>query len=70
MSKVLILEKTKNGRKAKPILKTEANDLVSKGLAVKLPDGIYKYLDKKVIEQKEPKPKKKTYKTKVIKAED
>ena len=78
MSKVLILKKTKNGSRAVPILKTEALALVENGEAIRMNDGIYKYMDKtgKVETQEtlEPtvkeKPKKKTYKTKILKAED
>ena len=77
MSKVLILKKTRNGSKAVPILKKEAQALVENGEAIRMNDGIYKYMDKGKVETKETpeptvkeKPKKKTYKTKIIKAED
>ena len=74
MSKVLILKKTKNGRRAEPILKKEAIKLVENGEAIKMPDGIYKYMDKvgkvEVKKEEKPKTKKKTYKTKILKAED
>ena len=77
MSKVLILKKTRNGRKAVPILKKEAQALVENGEAIRMNDGIYKYMDKGKVETKEtPEPtvktktKKKTYKTKILKAED
>ena len=77
MSKVLILKKTKNGRRAEPILKKEAIKLVENGEAIRMPDGIYKYMDKigkvetkKVEKEEKPKTKKKTYKTKILKAED
>lgn len=77
MSKVLILKKTRNGSKAVPILKKEAQALVENGEAIRMNDGIYKYMDKGKVETKEtPEPtvktktKKKTYKTKILKAED
>ena len=77
MSKVLILKKTRNGSRAVPILKKEAQALVENGEAIRMNDGIYKYMDKGKVETKETpeptvkeKPKKKTYKTKILKAED
>ena len=76
MSKVLILKKTRNGSRAVPILKKEAQALVENGDAIRMNDGIYKYMDKtgKVETKETPKPKtktkKKTYKTKILKAED
>ena len=76
MSKVLILKKTRNGSRAVPILKKEAQALVENGDAIRMNDGIYKYMDKtgkvETKETPEPnaKPKKKTYKTKILKAED
>ena len=77
MSKVLILKKTRNGSKAVPILKKVAQALVENGEAIRMNDGIYKYMDKGKVETKETpeptvkeKPKKKTYKTKILKAED
>ena len=78
MSKVLILKKTRNGSRAVPILKKEAQALVENGEAIRMNDGIYKYMDKtgkvETKETPEPKakskPKKKTYKTKILKAED
>ena len=76
MSKVLILKKTKHGSRAVPILKKEAQVLVENGDAIRMHDGIYKYMDKvgkvETKEAPEPKPKtkKKTYKTKILKAED
>ena len=77
MSKVLILKKTRNGSKAVPILKKVAQALVENGEAIRMNDGIYKYMDKGNVETKETpepivkeKPKKKTYKTKILKAED
>lgn len=78
MSKVLILKKTRNGSKAVPILKKEAQALVENGDAIRKNDGIYVYMDKtgkvETKETPEPtvkeKPKKKTYKTKILKAED
>ena len=77
MSKVLILKKTRNGSRAVPILKKEAQALVENGEAIRMNDGIYKYMDKGKVETKEtPEPtvktksKKKTYKTKILKAED
>ena len=77
MSKVLILKKTRNGSRAVPILKKEAQALVENGKAIRMNDGIYKYMDKGKVETKEtPEPtvktksKKKTYKTKILKAED
>ena len=76
MSKVLILKKTRNGSKAVPILKKVAQALVENGEAIRMNDGIYKYMDKvgkvETKETPEPKekPKKKTYKTKILKAED
>jgi len=76
MSKVLILKKTRNGSRAVPILKKEAQVLVENGEAIRMNDGIYKYMDKtgkvETKETPEPKakPKKKTYKTKILKAED
>lgn len=76
MSKVLILKKTRNGSKAVPILKKEAQALVENGEAIRMNDGIYKYMDKGKVETKEtPEPtvktktKKKTYKTKILEAE-
>ena len=78
MSKVLILKKTKHGSRAVPILKKEAQALVENGEAIRMNDGIYKYMDKtgKVETKETPEPtvktksKKKTYKTKILKAED
>ena len=76
MSKVLILKKTRNGSRAVPILKKEAQALVENGEAIRMNDGIYKYMDKtgKVETKETPEPKaktkKKTYKTKILKAED
>ena len=77
MSKVLILKKTRHGSKAVPILKKDAQALVENGEAIRMNDGIYKYMDKGKVETKEtPEPtvktktKKKTYKTKILKAED
>jgi hypothetical protein len=77
MSKVLILKKTKHGSRAVPILKKVAQALVENGEAIRMNDGIYKYMDKGKVETKETpeptvkeKPKKKTYKTKILKAED
>ena len=76
MSKVLILKKTRNGSRAVPILKKEAQVLVENGEAIRMNDGIYKYMDKtgKVETKETPEPKaktkKKTYKTKILKAED
>lgn len=76
MSKVLILKKTRHGSKAVPILKKDAQALVENGEAIRMNDGIYKYMDKGNVETKEtytPKPKsktkKKTYKTKILEAE-
>ena len=80
MSKVLILKKTRKGSKAVPILKKEAQALVENGEAIRMNDGIYKYMDKGKVEPKETpetpettvksKSKKKKYKTKILKAED
>ena len=77
VSKVLSLKKTRNGSRAVPILKKEAQALVENGEAIRMNDGIYKYMDKGKVETKETpepivkeKPKKKTYKTKILKAED
>lgn len=76
MSKVLILKKTRHGSKAVPILKKDAQALVENGEAIRMNDGIYKYMDKGKVETKEtPEPtvktktKKKTYKTKILEAE-
>jgi len=77
MSKVLIVAKTKHGNRAKPILKSEAQKLVENGEAIRKKDGIYIMMDKvgKVKEEETPKvkvkakPKKKTYKTKILEAE-
>lgn len=74
MTKVLILKKTRHGSKAEPILKTDALELVKKGLAIKDVNGIYVYTDKQEVAETKveaaPKAKKKTYKTKVLTAED
>jgi len=72
-STVLILRKTINGNRAEAIKRQDADHLVEQGEAIKLPDGIYKYMDKvgKVQTKETPsqKSKKKTYKTKILEAE-
>ena len=45
-STVLILRKTINGNRAEAIKRQDADHLVEQGEAIKLPDGIYKYMDK------------------------
>ena len=74
MSAFVILRQTVMGQRLYPITKSEIDKGMKDGTIVRLPDGIFKEVEKpvskKADEAKEKKTEsKKTYKTKVMKAE-